>query len=154
MAVWTGAFADRTRNEWLKLLCGQNTTGDLGSFTALTTFGLALFSTDPTNSDTAGSELTTAANTNYLRIPTSGKWYAPSGGSVSTSAECRWPSGTGTCGNNWSTVVGVGVMTNMTVGAGNLLAYMPLFIDYAPLSGSFMAIGAGALTLSLAGTIL
>jgi len=154
VATWDGSLADRVENDILKLITGQGTSsGPFGTIAAGQTsgWGLALHKAHPTDDNTAGAELTTGGSTNYLRIPSDGKWAVPTDGSVISSAACRWPSGAGTAGNNWETIVGVGLWTSTTVGGGSFVAYNPLFMSVATLSGSFFVINIGGLAFSIGG---
>ena len=161
MAAFDGAFSDHLENDILRLLTNQ-TPSQLFAGVALTgwtngnpsAFGLALHTAAPTNdSGTTGTPTEVASAGGYARIASSGQWAAPSGGSVANGSNARWPVSSQSSGS-WGTVVGVGLWTSQTYGAGTFLAWMPLSVSYAVGSGSSFTVVTGALTLSIGGVVI
>jgi hypothetical protein len=108
------------------------------SYTTPTTVYVALYSSDPTDSDT-GTEITGGS---YARtVVTFG---APSNGVSTNNADVTFPTATGT----WGTVSHVGVRDAST--AGNLLYHASLATSKTVSSGDIFKITAGNLSVTLA----
>lgn len=130
-----GSKADAYENDVLKATTGQTTT--ILSTTPITPY-IALFTTAPTDSS-AGTEVSGGS---YARHNSSGKWAAPSGGSVSTNAACTFPTATA----SWGTVVAFGIMTASS--GGSLLMWGALTTNKTVGNGDTASFASGALTLT------
>lgn len=98
------------------------------AYTAPTTVYAALYTSDPTVSDT-GTEVTGGA---YARQPIT--FTAPTTGSTSNTANVQFPQATA----NWGTITHVGIRDALT--GGNLLYFAPLTTQRNILSGDIYAL--------------
>lgn len=130
-----GSKSDAYENDVLRATTGQTTT--VLTTTPITPY-IALFTTAPTDSS-AGTEVSGGS---YARHNSSGKWAAPSGGSVSTNAVCTFP----TASASWGTVVAFGIMTASS--GGTLLMWGALTTSKAVNNGDTASFASGALTLT------
>ena len=116
----------------LNIIKGTNFTGitaRVALYTALT--------------DGEASTVTEVANSNnYAR--TAVTFGSLSGGSMSNSAKCTFPTPSG----SWGTVVGWGVVDSATHGAGNILYYSDQTPNKAINSGDVVEFDIGALVLT------
>lgn len=93
----------------------KNETGQTNALGTARTPYIALFTVAPGEA-TAGTEVATGA---YARVNASGKFAAPSGGSIASNAAVTFPVATAAY-----TVVGVGLMD--AASSGNLLRYQAI----------------------------
>jgi hypothetical protein len=107
------------------------------AYTPPTTVYVALYSTNPNETDT-GTEISGGG---YTRKSTT--FSAPSNGAVSNSADIVFPLATA----DWGTVAYVGIRDAAT--GGNLLYYGPLAVSKVILASDQLIIPAGQLTISI-----
>lgn len=130
-----GSKRDAYENDVLKATTGQATT--ILTTTPITPY-IALFTTAPTDS----SNGTEVSGGSYARHNSSGKWAAPSVGSVSTNAACTFP----TASASWGTVVAFAIMDASS--GGNMLMWGALGTSKAVNNGDTASFASGALTLT------
>ena len=139
-----GSKADGFENDVLKAATGQATT--ILSTTPITAY-LALFTSDPTDAGTAGTEATGGG---YARITTAGKWGAPSGGVVSNDAQIAFAqfSGTVSAGAPFTHFMLITHLSNAPA-AGNVL-YVGTLTDQTKTgaNGDTIVFNIGQLTLT------
>lgn len=128
-----GSFNDYFEQELLEWLTGQ--TNDLG--TAATPY-IALYTTAPTDAG-GGTEVSGGS---YARQDSSGKWAAPSGGSVSSNAEIAFPQATA----DWGTVVAFAILD--AVSGGNFLCWADLTASKTVNNGDTFKFPSGNLTIT------
>lgn len=131
-----GNISNYAENKILEHVTGVTT------FTKPTNTYAALFTVAPTDS-TAGTEV--VAGNGYARQQIT--WGTASNGSISNSAEIRFPTSPSNATAAWGTIVAVGIFD--TSSAGNLLWYGNLSASVTVGNGDAFKIAAGGLTLSL-----
>ena len=109
------------------------------SYTSPTTVYVSLWTSDPTDTGTAGTEVSGGS---YAR--TAVTFGAPSNGVSVTTADVTFP----TCTASWGTVGWIGIHDNVT--AGNLLFHTPLDVSKTIDSGDIFKISSGNLSVTLA----
>jgi hypothetical protein len=113
------------------------------TYTKPTNTFAALYLVAPTDS-TAGTEVTLANNYSRQQIT----WGAAASGSISNSADIRFPGTGGTFASaDWGQIVAIGILD--AASSGNLLWYGPLSASVTVHTGESFTISAGGLTLSL-----
>lgn len=110
------------------------------SYTMPSTVYLALFTSDPTDTGVAGTEVSGNA---YARQPIAFSATTSGTGATSNSADVLFPSATG----SWGTVTHIGLMDAVT--AGNMLWYGQLTTSKAVGTSDQFKMGATKLALSL-----
>lgn len=130
-----GSASDVAEVDFLKAITGQTTT--ILSTTPITLY-IALFTVAPSDS-ASGTEVSGGS---YARVSSSGKWAAPSAGSVATNATITFPTATG----SWGTVVAWAGFDASTT--GNRLVWGDLTANKTVGSGDTASFASGALTIT------
>jgi hypothetical protein len=130
-----GSKSDVYEVDVLKATTGQATS--ILTTTPITPY-VALFTVAPSDSG-AGTEVTGGS---YARVNSSGKWAAPSSGSVATNAAVTFP----TASAGWGTVVAFAIMTASS--GGSILMWGTLTTSKAVNSGDTASFASGALVLT------
>jgi hypothetical protein len=118
-----------------------NGTLNATTFTAPAAVYVALYTSDPTDTGTAGTEVSGGS---YARTAVTFATASGTSGSVASNADCTFPQATG----SWGTVGWIGIMNAST--AGNLLYHTALDVSKTIDSGDIFKIASGSLTVTLA----
>jgi hypothetical protein len=127
-----------SKSDYFELEILKHATGQANDLGAANTPFVALYTVAPTDAG-GGTEVSGGS---YARQDSSGKWAAPSGGSVQNNAEVAFPEATA----DWGTVVAYAILD--AVSAGNFIYWADLTESKTVNIGAVFKFPSGNMTLT------